>query len=60
MKKDRMLWAVSLLAAGFAAVMLVLDLPDAAVRTLGAAELIALPALAFATVRLAGRRGERR
>ena len=60
MKKIRIIWAVSLLAVGFAAVMLVLDLPDAAVRTLGAAELIALPALAFATVRLAGRRGERR
>lgn len=65
MKKIRIIWAVSLLAVGFAAVMLVLwmlglALPDAAVRTLGAAELIALPALAFATVRLAGRRGERR
>lgn len=60
MKKIRIIWAVSLLAVGFAAVMLVLDLPDAAVRTLGAAELIALPALAYATVRLAGRMGERR
>ena len=65
MKKIGIIWAVSLLAAGLAAAMLVLRmlglaLPDAAVRALGAAQLIALPALAYSTVRLAEKRGERR
>lgn len=65
MKKIRMIWAASLIAAGLAAAMLVLRmlglaLPDAAVRALGAAELIALPVLAYSTVRLVEKKEQRR
>ena len=58
MKKWTRLWAVSLIVMGGAAVLLAgsriagAGLPDAAVRTLGVIDLIALPVFAFASVRV--------
>lgn len=59
MKLNR-IWSVSLVVLGIAVVLLGVfrllwaGVPDAVVRVLGIALLIALPVFAYATVRLAG------
>lgn len=56
-KNNNRLWAVSLIAIGVAALLLLGmrlaagSVPDLALRVLGAIELLALPVLAFTTVR---------
>lgn len=63
MKSVRLVWSVCLMAVGFTSVIvflrtLGLALPDAAVRTLGIIDLLALPVLGYTTVRLLKKRGE--
>ena len=56
--RTKRIWAASLIVLGTAAVLLGLcrllwaGVPDAVVRTLGAALLLALPVFAYASVRL--------
>lgn len=56
-KRNNALWAASLMVIGVATLLLFgfrlagITLPDPVVRVVGAAELVALPVLAFTTVR---------
>lgn len=58
MKRLKLFWSVSLMVIGLATLLLVGSslagaiLPGWAARTLGAAELLALPVLVFCTLRL--------
>ena len=63
MKTYRRVWGVCLMAVGVSAVLLALRavglaLPDGAVRALGIADLLALPVLAYTTVRLLRKEGD--
>ncbi len=55
-KKTNIIWAISLIAISITTVMLVgvniarIELPDIAVRVLGAIDLVSLSAFAFSTV----------
>lgn len=57
MKSNNSIWAISLLVIGIATIILAgsglvgAELPDTATRILGVIDLIALPVLAFTTVR---------
>ncbi len=56
-KKNDLVWGISLMAIGFATFILAgsniigIELPDVAVRILGIVDLIALPFLAYSTVK---------
>ena len=56
-KKNDLVWGVSLMVIGFATLILAgsnivgIKLPDVAVRILGIVDLIALPLLAYSTVK---------
>ena len=56
-KRNNLLWSLSLLVIGIATVILVgsniigIELPDIAVRIIGVIDLIALPVLAYTTVK---------
>ena len=56
-KKNDLVWSVSLMVIGFATLILTgsnivgIKLPDVAVRILGIVDLIALPLLAYSTVK---------
>ncbi len=56
-KKDDLMWSLSLLIIGIATVILAgsnvigTELPDVAVRIIGLVDLIALPILAYSTVK---------
>ena len=56
-KKNDLVWSISLLVIGIATIILAgtnivgVELPDIAVRIIGVIELIALPVLAFTTVK---------
>ena len=60
--KTKRIWAVCLIVIGVAAVLLGLSrllwagVPDAVVRALGVALLVALPVFAYTTVKLSGRK----
>ncbi len=57
MKKNNIVWSISLIVIGIATFILAgasivgIDLPDVAVRILGMADLVALPILAYSTIR---------
>ena len=57
MKKNNIVWSISLIVIGIATFILAgasivgIDLPDVAVRILGIADLVALPILAYSTIR---------
>jgi hypothetical protein len=57
MKKNNRVWSISLIVIGIATFILAgasivgIDLPDVAVRILGIADLVALPILAYSTIR---------
>ena len=56
-KRNNLLWSLSLLVIGIATVILAgsniigIELPDIAVRIIGVIDLIALPVLAYTTVK---------
>lgn len=56
-KRNNLLWSLSLLVTGIATVILAgsniigIELPDIAVRIIGVIDLIALPVLAYTTVK---------
>ena len=56
-KKNNLVWSISLILIGLATIILAgsnivgIELPDAAVRILGIVDLIALPFLAYSTVK---------
>ena len=56
-KRNNLLWSLSLLVIGIATVILAgsniigIELPDTAVRIIGVIDLIALPVLAYTTVK---------
>lgn len=56
-KKNDLVWSISLLVVGLASLILAgtnivgIELPDVAVRMLGVVDLIALPFLAYSTVK---------
>ncbi len=57
MKTNNLVWSISLIVIGIATLILAgasivgIDLPDVAVRILGIADLVALPILAYSTIR---------
>ena len=59
-KKINLLWSISLIVIGIATLILVvpkiigLDFPDLAIRIIGVVDLIAIPVLAYTTVKIVG------
>ena len=57
MKKNKLIWAVSLLIIAFATIILAvsniggMELPDTAVRIIGIIDLVFLPVFAYSTVK---------
>ena len=56
-KKNNLIWSISLIVIGIATLILVvpkmigLNLPDIAIRIIGVVDLIAIPVLAYTTVK---------